>query len=324
MHPGKNASLIARYTSFDYLLSRLPQLDHQDRLLLQEYLSALARRNCVAATLSGAISAAAAFVRTGCHRSLLEITPRDIEQFIEQEQGRGLLPGGINQKLSSLSAFYHYLCESQRLSQGPIRRRHFLQVPEPLPRALSQHEYQRFVSVIGPPRDRAIFLLLLRSGIRVGELVALRLENLRLAHQELIIPLGKKNRRGRVVYFSRDARQALDDYLQHRSKDPSSFLFPSPSHQALSTRTIQRLFRGYAQAAGLNSDYTPHCLRHTFASELLNAGADMVTVQHLLGHDSLWLTQRYARLSDQRKRQVYDQAMAHIEDGGAQEVEDVA
>jgi integrase/recombinase XerD len=324
MHLEKNASLISRYTSFDYLLSRLPQFDPQDRLLLQEYLSALARRNCVAATLSGAISAAAAFVRTGSHRSLLAITPRDIEQFIEHQQDRGLLPSGINQKLSGLSAFYHYLCESQRLSQNPVRRRHFLEVPEPLPRALSQHEYQRFISVIERPRDRAIFLLLLRSGIRIGELVALRLENLRLAHQELIISLGKKNRRGRVVYFSRDARQALDHYLQHRPKVPSSFLFPSPSHLALSTRTIQRLFKGYAQAAGLNSDYTTHCLRHTFASELLNAGADLVTVQHLLGHDSISLTQRYARLSDQRKRQVYDQAMVQIEDGGAQEVSYVA
>ena len=286
---------------------------------------ALARRNCVAATLSGTISASAAFLRTGKgSRRLLSITPRDIEQFIEHEQDRGLLPSGINQKLSCLSAFYNYLRETQRLSQNPVRRRHFLQVPEPLPRALSQHEYQRFLSVIDRPRDRAIFLLLLRSGIRIGELVALTLENLRLAHQEMIIPLGKKNRRGRVVYFSCDARHALDQYLQQRSESASPFLFPNLSHHALTTRTIQRLFKVYAQTAGLNSEYTPHCLRHTFASELLNAGADLVTIQRLLGHDAISLTQRYARLSDQRKRQVYDQAMAQIEEPRAQEVSYVA
>src|SRR5262249_47691649 len=265
MHSEKNASLIARYTNGDYLRSRLPQLDDQDRLLFQEYLLALARRNCVAATLSGVICAAAAFLKTADGRRLLAITPRDIEQFIEHQQDRGLLPSGINQKLSGLSAFYHYLCESQRLSQNPVRRHHYLQVPEPLPRALSQHEYQRFLRVIERPRDRAIFLLLLRSGIRIGELVALRLENLHLAHQELIIPLGNKNRRGRVVYFSRDARQALTDYLLRRGDNPSAFLFANPSHQPLATRTIQRLFKSYALTAGLNPEYTPHCLRHTFA-----------------------------------------------------------
>jgi len=324
MHLEKNASLIAHYTNGNYLRSRLPQLDDQDRLLLLEYLIALARRNCVAATLAGAICASAAFLKTDNGRSLLAITHRDIEQFIEHQQDRGLLASGINQKLSGLSAFYQYLCETRRLSQNPVRRRHYLQVPEPLPRALSQPECQRFLSVIELPRDRAIFLLLLRSGVRIGELVALTLTNLRLTHHELIIPRGNKNRRGRVVYFSRDARQALGQYLQRRPDSPSSFLFLNPSHQPLSTRTIQRLFKGYALTARLNPEYTPHCLRHTFASELLNAGADLVTIQHLLGHDSISLTQHYARLSDQRKRQVYDQAMEQIEDAGTQEVVDVA
>lgn len=324
MHSEKNASLLARYTNSNYLRSRLPQLNEQDRLLLLDYLLTLARRNCVAATLSGAICASAAFLKTANGRSLLAVTPRDSEQFIEHEQDRGLLPSGINRQLNGLSAFYHYLCESQLLNQNPVRRHHYLQVPEPLPRALSRHEFQRFLSVIEQPRDRAIFLLLLRSGMRIGELAALKSENLHLANQELIMPRGHKNRRGRVVYFSRDARQALDLYLQQRSASPSSFLFPNPSHQALSTRTIQRSFKGYAQTAGLKSEYTPHCLRHTFASELLNAGADLVTIQRLLGHDAISLTQRYARLCDHRKRQVYDQAMIQIEEAGAQEVADVA
>ena len=324
MHSDKNASLLARYTSDDYLRSRLASLEDQDRLLLLDYLLTLARRNYVAATLASAIEAWAAFLKTAPTHRLLTITPRLIEQFIEHEQDRGRLPGGINQSLSRLAAFFHYLGEIERLSQSPVRRRHFLQVPDPLPRALSQHEYQRFLHVIDRPRDRAIFLLLLRSGIRIGELVASRLEDLRLAQQELIIPLGKKNRRGRLVYFSRDAHQALAGYLPLRPQGPSAFLFPSPSHRALSTRTIQRLFTGYVQAAGLNADYTPHCLRHTFASELLNAGADLVTVQHLLGHDSLALTQRYARLSEPRKRHVYDRAMTQIEQAEAQEVADVA
>jgi len=324
MHLQKNASLIARYTNWDYLRSRLPQLEDQDLVWLHEYLMTLVRRNCVAGTLSGAIDACVAFLRTIKGHRLLTITPRDVEQFIEHQQDHGLQPSSINRQLSGLSAFYHYLCENERRSQNPILWRHHLETPEPLPRALSRHEYQRLLSVIRRPRDRAIFLLLLRSGIRIGELVMLTLEDVRLAHHELTIPRGSKNRRGRMVYFSRDAGEALQLYLQHRPESPSPFLFLNPHHQPLTTRTIQRLFKGYAQQAGLNPEYTPHCLRHTFASELLNAGADLVTIQHLLGHDTISLTQRYARLSDQRKRQVYDQAMARLHECTPQEVSDVA
>ena len=107
MHSDKNASLLARYTSLDYLRSRLASLEDQDRLLLLDYLLTLARRNCVAATLASAIEAWAAFLKTAPGHRLLAITPRQIEQFIEPEQDRGLLAGGINQRLSRLAAFFH-------------------------------------------------------------------------------------------------------------------------------------------------------------------------------------------------------------------------
>lgn len=323
-HQDKKVSLISRYTSGEHLRVRIPQLEDQDLLVLQEYLMSLARRNCVPATLSGVISAFAAFVPTIRDGRLLTVTRRQIEAFIERQQDQGLKPISINRQLSGLSGFYRSLCEDERLGRNPVFRRHYLQVPEPLPRAMSQPEIERFLRVIDWPRDRAIFLLLLRSGIRIGELVALTVDHLRLIEQELIIPKGGKNRRGRVVYFWRDARQALEFYLQRRPPVLTRLIFLNSGHQPLTVRTIQRRFKHSIQKAGLNPEYTPHCLRHTFASDLLNAGADLVTIQHLLGHDTVTLTQRYARLSDQRKRQVYEQAMARIEDRAQQEVSYVA
>jgi hypothetical protein len=103
MHLEKNASLLARYTSDDYLRSRLSPLEDQDRLLLLDHLLILARRNCVAATLASAIEAWAAFLKTAPGHHLLAITPHLIEQFIEHEQERGLLPGGISQSPSRLA-----------------------------------------------------------------------------------------------------------------------------------------------------------------------------------------------------------------------------
>src|SRR5262249_40063047 len=161
---------------------------------------------------------------------------------------------------------------------------------------------QRFLQAITSPRDRALFLLLLRSGLRVGELVTATLEDLRLEQNELTIPLGRKNRRGRIIYFSDDARTALGAYLPQRPTVATRALFLSNRRQPIAKRTINHRFHRYARAAGLPPHYSTHCLRHTFATELLNVGTDLVTIQYLLGHDQIRVTQRYARLSDQTKR----------------------
>jgi site-specific recombinase XerD len=86
---------------------------------------------------------------------------------------------------------------------------------------------------------------------------------------------------------------------------------------------VERLFKNYAQCAGLNPQYTPHCLRHSFATSLLNAGAELITIQHLLGHDHIQITQLYARLSNQKKKQAYFAAMSRLENTNFEEVEDV-
>lgn len=119
-----------------------------------------------------------------------------------------------------------------------------------------------------------------------------------------------------MVYFSADAGQALRRWLEGRWSQQTSKLFHNPYGRALNHRWVQRHFRAYAEQAELERRLTVHSLRHTFACQLLNAGVDLVTLQELLGHDSILITQRYARLSDQMRRAEYFQAITQIEGEG--------
>jgi integrase/recombinase XerC/integrase/recombinase XerD len=169
--------------------------------------------------------------------------------------------------------------------------------------------------VIDNVRDRALILLLLRTGIRIGEALGLRLNDLDVQDRKVHLFQGEKNSMGRVVYLSEDALFALKRWLQERKKD-KEFLFYGQSRGPLCYSTGRSLFIKYLQKAGLDQKgYTIHRLRHTCASELLNAGMRLECVQQLLGHQDIEVTRRYARLTDTTREQEYFRAMAVIEKG---------
>lgn len=302
--------------------THLQGLTSADQALVTEWLKAAERRNCQPVTLKAYCGALKAFVGSwDGYRptTLLQVQRSHIERFIDHLVARGLHPSTINTLLGGVQRFYGHLMREEQLQASPIRSHHYLQEPEPLPRALSDGQVQRFLTVLDHVLDRAVFLLLLRSGIRLGELVALDLRDVELEAQQLFIRQGHKNRRGRVVYFSADARQALQRWLEGRWSQPTSKFFHNPYGRPLNHRWVQRHFRAYGERAGLERRLTVHSLRHTFACQLLNAGVDLVTLQELLGHDSIVITQRYARLSDQMRRTEYFQAMSQIEEEGHHE-----
>lgn len=296
--------------------THLQGLPSADQALVTEWLKAAERRNCQPATLKAYCGALKAFVGSwDGHRptTLLQVQRSHIEHFLDHLEARGLNPSTINTLLSGVHRFYCHLMREEQLEASPVRSHHYLQEPEPLPRALSDEQVHRFLATIEQVLDRAVFLLLVRSGIRLGELVALELQDIDLEPQQLFIRQGHKNRRGRVVYFSADAGQALQRWLQDRCSQQTSKLFHNPYGRALNHRWVQRHFRTYAQRAELERRLTVHSLRHTFACQLLNAGVDLVTLQELLGHDSIVITQRYARLSNRVRRAEYFQAITQIE-----------
>jgi site-specific recombinase XerD len=158
--------------------------------------------------------------------------------------------------------------------------------------------------------------MLLRTGMRIGELLSLRLKDIDLSEQKVFIHEARKTGAGRVVYFSADARDALLAWLEQ--KDPrEDVVFSGRKYERLTYAAARMMFVKCIKKAGLSGKgYTIHCLRHTFASELLNAGMRLECLQPLLGHTSIEVTRRYARLTDRTRRDEYFKAMALIEKGG--------
>jgi integrase/recombinase XerD len=191
-----------------------------------------------------------------------------------------------------------------------------LQLPERLPRAMDPEDLQKLLFVIEGSRDRAIILVLLRTGMRIGELLGTKVADVHIKERRIEIYEGEKNRLGRVVYLSDDAVRALKKWMGERNKW-EEYLFHS-SHgrtDTMSYSAAQYLFRKYIMKAGLtHRGYTLHTLRHTFATELLNAGMRLECLQVLLGHHSIEETRRYARLTDKTREEEYFKAMSIIEE----------
>jgi site-specific recombinase XerD len=182
----------------------------------------------------------------------------------------------------------------------------------PLPKGLSQEQVGQLFAPIQHPLDRALFLLMLRCGLRVSEVVRLKLQDLDWSQQAVLVEQGK-GRRDRRVYLSTDAVTSVQECLKQRpSVVPGDRLFwnrKRPS-RALSVKAVQKTMARYAHAAGVTASC--HRLRHTFASNLLEQGAEIVSIRELLGHASISSSERYAKVSNQRVKQVYVTTMQKI------------
>jgi integrase/recombinase XerD len=240
----------------------------------------------------------------------------DLEGFIEQEQDRGLRISTVRTRLACILAFLHFLMEQEIIPGSLLKRGIKLKLPDVLPRAMNPSDVRKLLCVIDETRDRALFLLLLRTGMRIGEALGLRLNALDIKDRKIHLFEGEKNSMGRVVYLSDDALFAIKLWLTRRDKN-KEFVFYGQSNGHLCYSTGRGLFVKYLRKAGLDQKgYTVHCLRHTFASELLNAGMRLECLQQLLGHQDIEVTRRYARLTDTTREEEYFRAMALIEKGG--------
>jgi integrase/recombinase XerD len=300
------------------LFARLMGMEAPDTAYVQRYLLQMHRRNFkpltiqqVFITLRGFL----AFLNSTGQRRVGEVTRGDLETFVEYEQDRGHKLSTARTSLARIYAFLSFLVEEELIPPDVLVRKVKLRVPERLPRAMDPDELRRLLSVIADTRDRAMVLILLRTGMRIGELLTTPLRDVNIKERTITIFEGRKNRRGRVVYLSDDALCALKAWLKKR--DPQKeFLFYARGRHTMCYTTARMMFEKYCNQAGLgHKRYSLHCLRHTFASELLNAGMRLECLQQLLGHDSIEVTRRYARLTDKTREREYFQAMAIIERG---------
>lgn len=306
-------------TPIDRILQRLSCMELPAKEHFQCYMRHKWRLNHKPRTLASSFTSVMLFLdfygKSG--KTAIERMERvDLEGFIEQEQDRGLCISTVRTRLACIIAFLHFLMEQEIIPGSFLKRGIKLKLPDVLPRAMNPADVRRLLCVTDNIRDRALFLLLLRTGIRIGEALGLKLNDLDIKGRKVHLYEGEKNSMGRVVYLSDDALFAIKLWLRRRDKN-KEFVFYGQSNMHLCYSTGRGLFVKYLKKAGLDQKgYTVHCLRHTFASELLNAGMRLECLQQLLGHQDIEVTRRYARLTDTTREEEYFRAMAIIEKGG--------
>jgi integrase/recombinase XerD len=256
-----------------------------------------------------------AYVKERGLSDLGEIRRRDVEGYIEREQDRGLKVSTVDLRVGTLKAFFRFLVDRGVLPAQVISKKLRLKVPDALPRAMDPDDVKRLLKEITHVRNRAMIVVLLRTGMRIGELLNTVMSELSVKDRRIEIYEAEKTRVGRVVYLSDDALDALKAWL--RERDPEKpYLFYGQRGKKLTYGGARLMFRKYLDSAGLSpKGYSLHCLRHTFATELLNAGMRLECLQQLLGHESVEMTRRYAKLTDKTREEEYFRAMAIIERG---------
>jgi integrase/recombinase XerD len=244
-----------------------------------------------------------------------DITRKDIAAFVEHEQDRGLHITSVKNHLATVYAFLQFLVDNQVLPADILLKKIRIRLPEVLPRAIPTEDLQCFLAIIEDRRDRALLLLLLHTGMRIGELLRVKVADIILPERKILLHLGEKNNEGRVVYYSSEAEKALQAWLQIRNPE-QEYLFHGWPRKRLSYGRAWMIMHEYLERADLeHKGYTLHSLRHTFATNLLNAGLRLEVLQQLLGHRSIDVTLRYARMSNTTRENEYFKAMAIIEKG---------
>jgi site-specific recombinase XerD len=244
------------------------------------------------------------------------LTRRDIGAFVEYEQDKGLKVVSIISHLRAIYAFVAYLVIQEILPPEIMNPKVRMQEPDALPKAIPDEDIKSLFAAVTRVRDRALLLLLYRTGMRIGELLQVKVDDIILADQTILLYVGSKNYEGREVYYSSDAEQALKDWLRTRDKT-KRYLFYGRSDKPLSYVSAWTVMRKALERAGLSEKgYSLHNLRHTFATEMINHGMRVEVLQQILGHHDIEMTMRYARLSNQRIEEDYYRAMRIIAGGG--------
>ena len=247
---------------------------------------------------------------------LLTVSRRQLLAYLSQLKQAGRSPTTIARKLASIKAFYRFLTAERYIRRDPAEVVEAAQKGIHLPKFLSVQEVDELLEqpnlgTLEGYRDKTMLETLYATGMRVSELVSVPVENVDLKMQYLIV-MGKGSKE-RMLPLGRTALKYLERYLNvvrpqllHNKPDSCKELFVTSWGGPLTRQRVNELLEGYAQSAGITKRVTPHMLRHSFATHLLNNGTDLRVVQELLGHADISTTQIYTHLDMARLREVYD------------------
>jgi integrase/recombinase XerC len=243
--------------------------------------------------------------------------PLTVREFLNYLYGQNYTKSTTARKLATLRSFFKFLIKRGLVATSPLASIRTPKQEKRLPKCLDLEQVQKLLDAPGDAdvlsaRDKAMLEVLYSTGIRVSELVSLEAGDIDL--QEGVLRVTGKGRKDRLTPIGSQAIKALQRYFELKNTDPrmqgnnTSRIFLNKHGQALSTRSVRRKLDKYLVQAGLDPGISPHTLRHSFATHLLNNGADLRSVQELLGHQSLSTTQIYTHLTTSRVKEAYDSA----------------
>ncbi len=236
-----------------------------------------------------------------------------LRRYLAHLLGQKIGKRSIARKLSAIRAFYRYLVRTGVVTADPARLVVTPRVEKRLPTVLTVDDAERLMEAPAGDdsrvlqRDRAILETLYSTGIRASELVGMNRED--VDHESRLIRIRGKGRKERIVPIGRRALAAIDALLASGKDAPhEAAVFRGPSGKRLTVRTVQRILQNYRKKLGFSRAASPHTLRHSFATHLLESGADLRAIQELLGHASLSTTQRYTHVNLDSLMETYDKA----------------
>mgnify|MGYP000299872967 CR=1 FL=1 len=247
--------------------------------------------------------------------NILNIDMNIVNNYMKYLYDRKITKSSISRKLSSIRGLYNYL-----VREDIIKENHFNKIQNPkkdlyLPKFLNDKELNKIFSVCNSnnpteERDTLIIELLYATGVRVSELVNIKIKDIN-REEKLIKVLGKGNKE-RMVIYNNHTKKALDTYLKdgynYFNKKSSEYLILNKNGNKLSERYIREIINKKVSQASLDIKISPHTLRHTFATDILENGADLMTVKELLGHESLNTTSIYTHITNEQIKKTYNLA----------------
>jgi integrase/recombinase XerC len=251
--------------------------------------------------------------------ALINVEPETIRTYLSHLYRKKVKKVTVNRKIYSLRSFYKYLLRAGKIKNNPAEMVQTAKTEKYIPTFLSVDEMFQLLGDQGDNsvsglRDHAMLELFYSSGLRLSELTGLNVTD--LDFRQALVKLRGKGKKERIVPVGQKALQAIDEYIKKTTEvrkecDDNLFnnpLFLNARGKRITARSIARIVDAMTVKSGIGRKISPHALRHTFATHLLNAGADLRSIQELLGHESLSTTQKYTAVNINRMMEVYDKA----------------
>ena len=255
------------------------------------------------------------YLTEGGFETAEQITSTVLNSYVLYMERKNFAASSISRSIASIRAFFQFLTQKYRWKENPAEKLKAPKIEKKLPDILSVEEVELLLkqpkeNTAKGIRDRAMLELLYATGIRVSELISLKVEDINLKLGYLTCSSGERER---VIPFGTTAKQAVEHYMEGARKillgeQESDYLFLNCSGKSMSRQGFWKVLKGYAASAGIQQDITPHTLRHSFAAHLVQNGADLKSVQEMMGHSDISTTQIYMNMNIHKIRDVYMKA----------------